>query len=95
MSLYEELKQAYAQANPEQRLEILRHELLRPLVTVRGVAALLREYDADLVRQLPDCVSADEFEHLLRWLSEACDDLEQIVAALNATDTRRDPQPAH
>jgi hypothetical protein len=93
MSLYEELTQAYAQATPEQRLEILRHELLRPLVTVRGVAALLNEYDADLVRQLPECVSPDEFEHLLKWLSEACDDLEQIVAALNASGPVHDPHP--
>jgi hypothetical protein len=85
MSLYEELKQAYGQAEPEQRLEILRHELLRPLVTVQGVAALLNAYDAELVRKLPEDISPAEFENLLKWLSEACDDLHQIVEAL--TDT--------
>ena len=95
MSLCEELKQAYRQAGPEQRLEILRREMLRPLVTVEGVAMLLREYNSELAQRLPENITPEEFDQLLRWLSEACDDLHQIVQALNEAAAEPEPHPGH
>ena len=82
MSVYETLKQEYAQADPEQKLKILRHELLQPILTVQNVAALLKQIDADLVKDLPQNVSPQEFEQLLKWLAEAGVDLQHIVDAL-------------
>lgn len=81
-SRYEDLKREYAGADPEQKLRILRHELLRPILTVDGVAALLRQIDPQLAQKLPADVSPAEFEQLLKWLSEASLDLHQILDAL-------------
>jgi hypothetical protein len=82
MSTYQDLKREYAHATPEQRLELLRHELLRPILTVQGVATVLRQMDADFAQQLPEDLNPQEFEQLIRWLAEAGGDLQEIVDAL-------------
>jgi hypothetical protein len=89
MSIYENLRREYGRAAPEQRLEILRHELLRPILTVQGVAALLRQMDADVATELPEDLSPAEFERMIQWLAEAGGDLQQIVDALTADCVER------
>jgi hypothetical protein len=89
MSIYQDLKHEYAHAAPEQRLEILRHELLRPILTVQGVAAVLRQMDADFGQKLPEDLSPQEFEQLIQWLAEAGGDLQEIVDALTVTAADR------
>ena len=77
----EQLRQEYAAADPEERLRLLRGELLRPILTVKGVAALLGQLDADLAPHLPAGTSPEEFGHLIHWLADASLDLQQIVDA--------------
>jgi hypothetical protein len=89
MSIYDDLKREYARAAPEQRLEILRHELLRPILTVQGVATLLKQMDADFVKDLPAEADPHEFEQLIQWLAEAGGDLQAIVDALTVTAGER------
>jgi hypothetical protein len=82
MSAYEALKQELGAAEPEERLKALRDELRRPIITVQGVAELLRRIDNDLVLCLPPEVSPDEFKRLIQWLSDAGADLRAILDAL-------------
>ena len=84
MSNYEDLKREYAHASPEQRLEILRHELLRPILTVQGVAALLKQMECASDADLPQEIASPEFEQVIKWLAEAGCDLQEIVDALTA-----------
>ena len=78
----EQISQEYAAADPEQRLSLLRSELLRPILTVQGVALLLKQHDADLAARLPADISSQEFEHLIQWLVDAGLELKQIVDTL-------------
>lgn len=82
MSNYEDLKREYAHAPPEQRLEILRHELLRPILTVQGVATLLRQLGCASGTDLPQEIASPEFEQVIKWLAEAGCDLQEILDAL-------------
>ena len=71
-------------AAAERRLRDAQLELVQPVVTVQGVATLLRQINPDVTRQLPDCVSADEFEHLVLWLEQAGEELQGVLDALAA-----------
>jgi hypothetical protein len=81
MSLYEELRKHRA-APAEQKLKILREELLRPILTVETSAELLREILPELSAGLPEDISAEELGNTVKWLAEAADDLQQILNAL-------------
>ncbi len=82
MSVYDELRKHCSETSAEQKLKILRTELLRPIITVQSSVALLQQIDADVVKGLPENISPDEFEHVIHWLAEAGSDLKEILDAL-------------
>jgi hypothetical protein len=81
-TLYDELHKLYRNASAEQKLHILRRELLRPIVTVESSAHLLQTASDKICDCLPEEVSAEEFRNTVNWLSEAARDLHQILDAL-------------
>jgi signal transduction histidine kinase len=77
MSKYKRLKEKFGSIKPEERVIILRHELLRPVNTVRGYAALLKEFEQSDKQKLPK-----EFDEYVDKILEAGDDLLEILDAL-------------
>ena len=92
MAIYDELRKHCGDSSAEQKLRILRRELLRPIVTVQTASALLKQIDADVVKGLPENISPEEFDHVINWLSEAGCDLKQILDALTV---ECEDTPAH
>ena len=84
MSTYETLKHEFAHAHPEDRLRVLKSELQGPILTIQSVAALLKEAEACGLKELPEHVRPEEFDHLVEWLKQACDDIKDILDALTA-----------
>ena len=84
MSVGDELKAFRGESSPEHKFKALRRILLGPVVTVEGVAALLKQIDAEIVRGLPDSIPPAEFARLIDWLAGAASDLQDIVEALPA-----------
>ena len=82
MNTYEALKQESAHLTPEERLNILRLELLRPIVTVQSVTKLLTEIDCEGIQHVSDHARPEEFDRLIQWLREAGDDLKGILDAM-------------
>lgn len=82
MSIYEELRKHCGETSAEQKLRILRRELLRPILTVQTASALLRQIDAEVVKGLPENISPEEFDRVINWLAEAGNDLKEILDAL-------------
>jgi len=82
MSGCEALKREFSHANPEDKLRILRSELQRPIITIQSVAELLKEAEADGLKELPQHVSPEEFDHLIEWLRQAGEDIREILEAL-------------
>jgi hypothetical protein len=82
MSIREELEK-HCGESAEQRMLILRRELLRPIVTVQTSAKLLQSVEAGLVDHLSDPEDRDEFRNTIKWLSEAATDLQEILDALS------------
>ena len=82
MSIYEELRQHCGETSAEQKIKILRTELLRPIMTVQSAAILLKQIDPDVVKGLPENISSEEFDHLINWLYDAGMDLKEILDAL-------------
>ncbi|MCQ3936086.1 MAG: hypothetical protein DPW18_03445 [Chloroflexi bacterium] len=78
----EDLRKKYGAASAEQKLLVLRRELLRPIITVESSAHLLQTASDSICGCLPEEVSADEFRNTVKWLSEAARDLHQILDAL-------------
>jgi len=70
------------QAKTERRLRDIQQQLVGPVVTVQGVAALLKQLDPELAQNLPECVHRDEFEHLVLWLGQAGEDLQAVLDKL-------------
>ena len=81
MSIREELEKHRGEP-AEQRLAILRKELLRPIITVESSAHLLQTASDRICDCLPDGISAEEFKNTVTWLTEAARDLHQILDAL-------------
>jgi hypothetical protein len=81
-TIFDELRKQYGTASAEQKLHILRRELLRPIITVESSAHLLQTASDKICDCLPEEVSADEFRNTVKWLSEAARDLHQILDAL-------------
>ena len=84
MTAHDDPKQSSGCAEPEARLRTAHAEMLRPILTVQGVAAILKELDAEIVKGLPKEVGPDEFEQLIRWLEAAGADLERLRDRLTA-----------
>ncbi|HET9591082.1 MAG TPA: hypothetical protein VFO91_20015, partial [Anaerolineales bacterium] len=67
--------------------------LLRPIITVESSAHLLQTASDKICDCLPEEVSAEEFRNTVKWLSEAAQDLHQILDAL--TDDTSKVQEQH
>jgi hypothetical protein len=87
MSIYDELRKHYGVASAEQKLKVLREELLRPILTVQTSAHLLKQVAPEIAPCLPSTVDADELRNTLNWLGEAAEDLQQILDALTLEAT--------
>ena len=81
-TIFDELRKQYGSASAEQKLHILRRELLRPIITVESSAHLLQTESDNICECLPEEVSAEEFRNTVKWLMEAARDLHQILDAL-------------
>jgi hypothetical protein len=81
MTLYEKLRKHH-DAPAEQKIKILREELLRPILTVETSAHLLNQVAPVISPCLPEGVNAAELRNTLTWLAEAAIDLRQILDAL-------------
>jgi hypothetical protein len=81
-TIFDDLRKRYGAASAEQKLHVLRRELLRPIITVESSAHLLHTESDKICECLPEEVSADEFKNTVKWLTEAARDLHQILDAL-------------
>jgi hypothetical protein len=88
MTIFDDLRKRYGASSPEQKLIILRHELLRPIVTVESSAHLLQTASDRICDCLPEEISAEEFRNTVTWLTEAARDLHQILDALTLDTTK-------
>jgi len=82
MAIYDELHKHYGTASAEQKLVVLRRELLRPILTVQSAARLLEEVGGQIINCLPTHVPPEEFLNTIKWLGEAGGDLKDILDAL-------------
>jgi hypothetical protein len=82
MANFDDLRKRYGAASAEQKLFVLRRELLRPIITVESSASLLQTASDKICDCLPEEVSAEEFKNTVTWLGEAARDLHQILDAL-------------
>lgn len=81
-TIFDDLRKRYGAANAEQKLLVLRRELLRPIITVESSAHLLQAAGDQIYNCLPDEISPEEFKNTVKWLAEAARDLHQILDAL-------------
>ena len=88
MTIFDDLRKRYSSASAEQKLLVLRRELLRPIVTVESSAHLLQSSSDDICDCLQGEVTADEFRNTVKWLTEAARDLHQILDALTEDTTK-------
>ena len=92
-TVYEELHEHQGESCAEQKLRVLRAELVRPVMTVQSAVTLLKQVESDIASHLPETIRPQEFEHLVAWLDEAAADLKDILDALAAdcaeTDAHR------
>jgi len=95
MSIYDDLRKHYGTASAEQKLQVLRRELLRPIVTVQTSANLLRGTGDQIYNCLPEEVSPEEFKNTIKWLSDAARDLEEILDALTIDRSKVQEQHGH
>jgi hypothetical protein len=93
MAKFDDLRKRYGAVSAEQKLLILRRELLTPIITVESSAHLLQTASDQISDCLPEEVSIDEFKNTVKWLSEAARDLHQILDAL--TDDTSKIQEQH
>jgi hypothetical protein len=93
MTIFDDLRKRYGAASAEQKLLVLRRELLRPIITVESSAHLLLSAGDRIGDCLPEDISPEEFRNTVKWLSEAAHDLHQILDAL--TDDTSKVQEQH
>jgi hypothetical protein len=93
MAIYDDLHKHYGAASAEQKLVVLRRELLRPIHTVDSSAKLLEQAGEQICNCLPESISPEEFRNTIKWLSEAAKDLREILDAL--TVDQADVQEQH
>lgn len=88
MKTFDDLRKRYGAASAEQKLLVLRHELLRPIITVESSAHLLQTVGDQICDCLPEEISQEEFKNTVTWLTEAARDLHQILDALTSDTTQ-------
>jgi len=82
MSLYKELKEQFGESSCEEKLKILRYEMIPNISSVLAYAALLRkQVDPNVIQGLPE-----NFGECVDGLTKAGSDLRDILDAL--TDER-------
>lgn len=91
MTIFDELRKRYGSASAEQKLVALRHELLRPIITVESSAHLLQTASEEICECLSGDITPEEFKNTVKWLNEAARDLHQILDALTV-DTSKVPE---
>lgn len=72
----------FQSASPEEKLQILRHEIITPIGTIRGIETLLREMDLQSTRSSPE-----ELNLLLDQLAKAGNHLNEVVNLLIGKST--------
>ena len=82
MAIYDDLHKHYGGASAEQKLVVLRRELLRPILTVQSSVQLLEAAGEQISSCLPETISPEEFNNTVKWLAEAAYDLKEILDAL-------------
>ena len=82
MAIYDELRKHYGTASAEQKLIILRRELLRPIVTVQTSSKLLQDIGDEICNCLPAEIDPEEFKNTIKWLSDAARDLRDVLDGL-------------
>jgi hypothetical protein len=82
MGNFDDRYRTASQAEAERRLRAVQVEMVRPVATVQGVAALLKQIDPEVVKQLPAGIGADEFEQVVSWLEQAGEDLQAVLDTL-------------
>ena len=83
MSLYHTLRDTFGQDNPEEKLKILRHEMITPIAAVRGCAALLEKMEQGALPR--DC---GKVLFCIQTLKKAGDDLQDVLDALTNSAER-------
>lgn len=74
--LNEETKKDFREASPEQKLQILRHEMMASLGTIHSVERVLRKMD------LATKDSPERLDFLLDQLANATDHLKEVLDVL-------------
>jgi signal transduction histidine kinase len=77
MQIDEGTRVFFRESSPEQKLQILRHEMITPIAAIQGTAKLLRRMDLRVVEG-----SAGELEFLLDTLAEAGNHLKDVLDML-------------
>ncbi len=88
MSIKQELQKHYGAASAEQKLVVLRRELLRPIVTVQTSVNLFQQVGDQITDCLPENFGPDEFKNTVKWLADAARDLQEILDALTENTTK-------
>jgi nitrogen-specific signal transduction histidine kinase len=83
MSLYHTLRDSFGQDSPEERLKILRHEMITPISAIRGCAALLEKMEQEALPRDPEKVL-----FCIQTLKKAGDDLRDVLDALTSSTER-------
>ena len=71
------LEEAYGKTPPEERLQILRHEMLRPISILRGYARIVSEIVESNKDNLPE-----ETQEYINKVAQAGDEMLVILEAL-------------
>ena len=83
MTIRDDLEK-YCAEPADQKLVILKRELMRPILTVQASARLFNEYRDGLTEQLPPNINAEELENMINWLFAASNDLQEILEVLTS-----------
>lgn len=92
-AIYEELHKHHGDSCAEQKLKVIRTEMVQPVLMVQSAVELLKQIETDLGQNLPETVTPEEFKHVVTWLNEAAVDLKEILGAIEADCA--DPAPHH
>lgn len=84
MSASRESLAKYCAEPAEQKLLLLRRELMTPILTVQAAARLFQQYRAGLTEVLPEEIRAEDLNNMIDWLAQAATDLEEILLVLTS-----------
>ena len=79
MSIHDDLKRDYGEASPEQKLSVLRHELLRSINICKSVVTVLDLIEVDRLQGLPDPLTPDAFSFWRNKLTSSVEEFQEIL----------------